>query len=87
MKELKFCGCGGMSLGFQNAKFDIIAAYDNWTPAVNVYHMNFDHPIYEQDLMDECVQTNIKEMKPDIIIGGPPYQDFSSAGHRNINLG
>ena len=31
-----FCGCGGMSLGFQNAGFNIIAAYDNWDPAVKV---------------------------------------------------
>ena len=82
-----FSGCGGMSLGFQNAGFDIVAAYDNWIPAVNVYRMNFDHPIYEQDLMDERVQTRIKEIEPDIIIGGPPCQDFSSAGHRNVNLG
>jgi DNA (cytosine-5)-methyltransferase 1 len=91
MKRLKavdlFCGCGGMSLGFQNAKFDIIAAYDNWTPAIDVYRMNFNHPIYEQDLAYDHVQSDIKEMKPDIIIGGPPCQDFSSAGHRNINLG
>ena len=82
-----FSGCGGMSLGFGNAGFDIIAAYDNWNPAVVVYRMNFDHPIYEQDLADESVQASIKEMKPDIIIGGPPCQDFSSAGHRNVNLG
>jgi DNA (cytosine-5)-methyltransferase 1 len=82
-----FSGCGGMSLGFQNAGFDIVAAYDNWIPAVNVYRMNFGHPIYEQDLMDERVQARIKEIEPDIIIGGPPCQDFSSAGHRNVNLG
>jgi len=82
-----FSGCGGMSLGFQNAGFDIVAAYDSWTPAVDVYRMNFDHPIYEQDLAEEHVQENIKEMNPDIIIDGPPCQDFSSAGHRNVNLG
>lgn len=91
MERLKtvdlFCGCGGMSLGFQNAGFGIIAAYDNWKPAVDVYRMNFDHPIYEQDLAEGSVQASIKEMKPDIIIGGPPCQDFSSAGHRNVNLG
>jgi DNA (cytosine-5)-methyltransferase 1 len=23
-----FCGCGGMSLGFQNAGFDVVAAFD-----------------------------------------------------------
>jgi len=91
MERLKtvdlFSGCGGMSLGFQNAGFEIIAAFDNWKPAVDVYRMNFDHPIYERDLADTDVQLSIKEMKPDIIIGGPPCQDFSSAGHRNVNLG
>ncbi|MEG1564759.1 MAG: DNA cytosine methyltransferase [Bacteroides sp.] len=91
MKKLKtvdlFCGCGGMSLGFQNVGFDIVAAFDNWEPAVDVYRMNFDHPIYAQNLAEESVQADIKEMQPDIIIGGPPCQDFSSAGHRNVNLG
>lgn len=82
-----FSGCGGMSLGFQNAGFDIVAAYDNWMPAVDVYRLNFDHPIYKEDLADEGVQTDINELNPDIIIGGPPCQDFSSAGHRNVNLG
>lgn len=86
-KQLKvvdlFCGCGGMSLGFQTAGFEIIAAFDNWAPAVSVYRTNFNHPIYEQSLDDNSVQLNIKEMQPDIIIGGPPCQDFSSAGHRN----
>lgn len=74
-------------MGFQNAGFDIVAAYDNWRPAVDVYRMNFKHPIYEQDLADEQTQADIKNLSPDIIIGGPPCQDFSSAGHRNVNLG
>ena len=30
-----FSGCGGMSLGFQNAGFKIAAAFDNWTKAIN----------------------------------------------------
>lgn len=83
-----FSGCGGMSLGFQNAGFDIVAAYDNWDPAVKVYRNNFsNHPIYENDLSDEKVQNEIALMKPEIIIGGPPCQDFSSAGHRDVTLG
>lgn len=82
-----FCGCGGLSLGFQHAGFNIVAAYDNWKPAVDVYRMNFEHPIYERDLADPQTQTVIKNFAPDIIIGGPPCQDFSSAGHRNVNLG
>lgn len=82
-----FSGCGGMSLGFQNAGYDILAAYDNWEPAVNVYRLNFTHPIYSEDLSKEEVQDNITAYKPNVIIGGPPCQDFSSAGHRNENLG
>lgn len=82
-----FCGCGGMSLGFQNAGFEILAAYDNWDPAVNVYRKNFFHPIYKDDLSNEDVQNKIAEMHPQIIFGGPPCQDFSSAGHRDESLG
>lgn len=82
-----FCGCGGMSLGFQNAGFHILAAYDNWKPAVDVYKQNFNHPIVSADLSDESVQNDIIQLAPYVIIGGPPCQDFSSAGHRNENLG
>lgn len=82
-----FCGCGGMSLGFQNAGFEILAAYDNWDPAVEVYKKNFSHPIYKDDLSDENVQNTIAEMHPQLIFGGPPCQDFSSAGHRDESLG
>lgn len=82
-----FSGCGGMSLGFQNAGFEILAAYDNWKPAVAVYELNFNHPIFSEDLADEKVQKRIKAFKPNVIIGGPPCQDFSSAGHRDENLG
>ena len=91
MKSLKtidlFSGCGGMSLGFQNAGYNLIAAYDKWAPAVEVYRENFEHPIYEKDLADDTTQSEIEAMTPEIIIGGPPCQDFSSAGHRNVTLG
>ncbi len=82
-----FSGCGGMSLGFQNAGFEIIAAFDNWKPAVEVYRDNFDHPIYDFDLGNEENKVFIKELNPKLIIGGPPCQDFSSAGKRDDTLG
>lgn len=82
-----FCGCGGMSLGFQNAGFEIISAYDKWEPAVNVYKKNFAHPIYMEDLADPEIQQRIVDSKPTIIIGGPPCQDFSSAGYRDESIG
>lgn len=82
-----FSGCGGMSLGFQEAGFDIRAAYDKWEPAVKVYKMNFEHPIFTKDLADESVQEEIAAYNPELIFGGPPCQDFSSAGHRDVSLG
>jgi len=39
-----FSGCGGLSLGFQNAGFEIVAAFDQWKAAVKVYIDNFLNP-------------------------------------------
>lgn len=83
-----FSGCGGLSLGFEQAGFNIVAAYDNWIPAIAAYKANFPHPIYELDLSDEISSIrHISNESPDMIIGGPPCQDFSSAGKRDENNG
>lgn len=82
-----FAGCGGLSLGFQNAGFNIVAAFDYWHPAIAVYRKNFQHPIFDKDLSNEDISLFIADFSPDIIIGGPPCQDFSSAGKRDENLG
>lgn len=79
-----FCGCGGMSLGFQNAGFEVIAAYDNWQPAIDIYQKNFQHPIFKRDLATDDVTSELKGLSPDMIIGGPPCQDFSIAGKREF---
>lgn len=77
-----------MSLGFQNAGFDVLAAFDYWKPAVEVYRKNFDHPIFEQDLSDVAAAvSSIEGYQPAIIFGGPPCQDFSTAGHQDENGG
>ncbi len=82
-----FAGCGGLSLGFQNAGFNVVAAFDYWLPAIQVYKDNFPHPIFEKDLSQADICSFIGDFNPDIIIGGPPCQDFSSAGKRDENLG
>ena len=73
-----------MSLGFQNAGFQIVAAYDNWQPAIDIYQRNFQHPIFKKDLSTEDVVSELKGYSPDMIIGGPPCQDFSIAGKREF---
>jgi DNA (cytosine-5)-methyltransferase 1 len=79
-----FAGCGGLSLGLSQAGIDVIAAYENWKPAIEVYRANFDHPMHELDLsnVEEAIE-HVTQYHPDMIVGGPPCQDFSSAGKRN----
>lgn len=78
-----FCGCGGLSLGFQLAGFDIAAAFDGWPAAVTCYNANFNHEAHELDLnnVDDAV-NEIQQYEASIIIGGPPCQEFSNAGRR-----
>ena len=83
-----FCGCGGLSLGFEKAGFSVVAGYDNWPAAINVYRENFNHPVNQIDLSNvEEASNHISAYNPDMIIGGPPCQDFSSAGLRNEDNG
>lgn len=83
-----FCGCGGLSLGFIKAGFDVLAGFDFWDDALEVYKKNFSHPVIKQDLMNvEEASEKIRAYGPEMIIGGPPCQDFSSAGKRDENNG
>lgn len=83
-----FAGGGGLSLGFSNAGFNVIAAFDNWAPAISLYSLNFKtHPIIKLDLASHKAENVIREFSPEIIVGGPPCQDFSSAGKRDESLG
>lgn len=83
-----FAGCGGLSLGFEKAGFEVVAAFEYWPPAIEVYRQNFTHPIFQQDLTNEAESVEkIKLHHPDLIMGGPPCQDFSSAGKRDVTQG
>ena len=69
-------------MGFEQAGIDVVAAFDNWKPAADIYRANFEHPMHEKDLCDEDAVEVIKALKPDVLMGGPPCQDYSIAGKR-----
>ena len=78
-----FCGCGGLTRGFEDAGIDIAEAYDCWAEAIACYKRNFSHPGTIADISNIAdMATRISAHKPDIIAGGPPCQDFSQAGKR-----
>lgn len=78
-----FAGCGGMSLGFQNAGFNLVAVFEFWDIAAKCYEENFNHPVFKSDLSNvKSAVEQIRRFSPELIIGGPPCQDFSHAGKR-----
>ena len=71
-----FCGAGGLSLGFKQAGFNIIAGIDNVKDAIETHHYNFKNcnSICEDitKIKDENVKNIIGNSVVDVIIGGPP---------------
>jgi len=78
-----FCGSGGLSAGLIDAGIEMVAAYDNWRAAIETYRRNIAEHAHVLDLtnVNDAVRA-VERHKPDMIAGGPPCQDFSSAGKR-----
>lgn len=83
-----FCGCGGLSLGFEKAGFNVLLGVDVWEDALMTYRHNHKNPntlcgdLYT--LTPEEVADKINHERIDVIIGGPPCQGFSVAGKRIV---
>lgn len=84
-----FAGCGGLSLGFEMAGFNIPLAIEKDEWASETYKMN--HPSTKVLTNDIIQITNLenliskKDLPIDGIIGGPPCQGFSLSGNRDKN--
>lgn len=87
-----FAGCGGLSEGFIQNGFTLIAAND-FDPNVfetNIYNHNRYAP-KESFILGDITKREIKEKifsackghQIDVILGGPPCQGFSYAGWRD----
>ncbi len=82
-----FAGAGGMSIGFKEAGFQLVAAtdWDYWSCETLRKNHKKGVFIYEGDI----TKISLKEFKQklsvkkiDLIIGGPPCQGFSQLGKR-----
>lgn len=84
-----FAGCGGLSLGFEMAGFDIPLAIEKDEWASETYKKN--HPstkVLTVDITQIVDLENLiskKDLPIDGIIGGPPCQGFSLSGNRDKN--
>lgn len=84
-----FCGCGGLSLGFEEAGFNVLLGIDIWEDALKTYaynHKNSKTLCADMSaLRGEDVKKTIGNNQVDVIIGGPPCQGFSIAGKRIVD--
>lgn len=84
-----FCGCGGLSLGFEKAGFEVVYAIDMWKRAIDTYNYNHEDKVAECKDIHELTNEQLKQMNAtgDIVgvIGGPPCQGFSKVGTRDVN--
>lgn len=78
-----FAGCGGFSVGFEKAGYEIVKAVEFDKEIASSYCHN--HPqtlMYAEDIGKIVDEDHFKRGEADIIIGGPPCQGFSMAGAR-----
>lgn len=84
-----FCGCGGLSKGFEMAGFNTALAIDFWKDAVETFNNNHKSKVAICDdvskISNEFLDDFIQQNKITGIVGGPPCQGYSTVGKRDIN--
>lgn len=76
-----YSGCGGFDLGFLQAGFHCIGAFDIDPLAVRVNRLNLNQSATLCDLT--AVEPTLGGLKPDVLLAGSPCQGFSTAGKRD----
>lgn len=87
-----FSGCGGLTLGFEKAGFEIAAGIELHKKAVETISYNLDYR-YNRGASHICgditeiegtVFNGLKDESGFLVIGGPPCQAYSKAGRGKL---
>jgi len=83
-----FCGAGGLSLGFEQAGFNIVLGVDQDGHHVATHDRNFPYGKSHCGSVVDLTGDKVKELagvdEIDVVIGGPPCQGFSHMGLRDL---
>ncbi len=86
-----FSGAGGLSLGFEQAGFDVVAAVEIDPIHAAIHKYNFPDcaviptSIAHLSAQTICERSQIRSREVDVVIGGPPCQGFSLIGQRVLD--
>jgi DNA (cytosine-5)-methyltransferase 1 len=80
-----FSGAGGLSLGLEQAGFNVAAAIENSSGPARTHQSNFPHiPVLERDIRSVAASDIWhaigQESEVALVSGGPPCQGFSTGG-------
>ena len=84
-----FAGCGGLSLGMEQAGFSPIFANEIWEPAATSYRLNrglTEKQVFVGDInhLVEHLSDFKFPKRVDMVCGGPPCQGFSMANRQRV---
>ncbi len=85
-----FSGCGGFSLGFSWADFEILGFLELKNAFRKIYRQNFSKAVELGADIKKINDKIINQWKNefgeiDVVIGGPPCQGFSLSGKRDVS--